>query len=368
MTPESLPFKPAPTVPLTMPPEWAPQAATWLSFPINSDTWSQNLAAAQAEFAQLVHAIAADQKACVMCGGERHREKARHTIVDQHDGRLSQQQVENIELVDIRTNDAWARDYAPTFVKSLGTSGEPNGALYSIDWHYNAWGGKYPPFDLDQQVAGNIAARLGIENVSAGICAEGGALEINGNGVLIVTRSSILNANRNPDVDQTHIEAVFKDFLGAKQIVWLPGDQSGPTVQGDDTDGHIDQLARFTDNSTIVYAWTENTDDPQRGGLENNLVELKRQMEALNASCQLVPLPLPPAITHCGLRLPASYCNFLITNQSVLVPQFGADEADVGALRILAPLFPDRRLVPIPSKELAVGLGSVHCLSQQQPA
>ena len=360
MSSDSLPGKPA----LTMPPEWAPQAATWLSFPINCDTWSQNLAAAQDEFAGLVHAIADDQKTYVMCGGERHRETARHTILVRHEHQLSQQQKENIKLVDIQTNDAWARDYAPTFVKS----DESDNALYSIDWHYNAWGGKYPPFDLDQQVAGKIAERLGIENIAAGICAEGGALEINGNGVLLVTRSSTLNENRNPELDQRHIEAQFRKFLGAKEIVWLPGDQARPTVLGDDTDGHIDQLARFTSDSTIVYAWTKDANDSQRGGLENNLAELKRQMVALDATCQLVPLPLPPAITHCGLRLPTSYCNFLITNESVLVPQFGVANADAQALEILSPLFPDRRLVPLSSKALAVGLGSFHCLSQQQPA
>jgi len=184
----------------------------------------------------------------------------------------------------------------------------------------------------------------------------------------LATRSSILNDNRNPEVRQSHIEAVFQKLLGAKQIVWLLGDQAGPTVLGDDTDGHIDQLARFVDDSTIVYAWTEDANDPQRAGLENNLAELKRQMEALDASCRLVPLPLPPAISHCGLRLPASYCNFLITNHCVLVPQFGVAASDAQALEILSPLFPDRRLVPLPSKELAVGLGSFHCLSQQQPA
>ncbi len=353
-----------------MPPEWAPQAATWLSFPINSDTWSQNRSAAQAEFALLVHAIAADQKAYVMCGGHGHRKTAQRIILDQHEGFLSQQQIENIELVAIETNDAWARDYAPTFAKSV-TSKESDGKLYSIDWHYNAWGGKYPPFDLDQQVAGKVAKWLGIENVAAGICAEGGALEINSAGVLLVTRSSVLNDNRNPSADQSldqcHIEALFQNLLGAKHIVWLPGDQVGPTVLGDDTDGHIDQLARFTDDSTIVYAWTEDADDPQRAGLENNLIELKRQMNGIDTGCRFVPLPLPPAITHCDLRVPASYCNFLITNQSVLVPQFGADEADARALAILSPLFPDRRLVPLPSKELAVGLGSFHCLTQQQP-
>ncbi len=342
-----------------MPPEWAPQVATWLSFPVNGDTWSQNLEEARHEFAALVHAIADDQIARVLCGG--HIETANQVILDRYLDRLSQKQVENIQLVDIPTNDAWARDYAPTFVKS-------EDALVSIDWHYNAWGGKYPPFDLDQQVATKVAGLLGIENVPAGICAEGGALEINGKGTLLVTRSSLLNTNRNPEMDQAEIEAVLKRSLGVREIIWLPGDQTGPTVMGDDTDGHIDQLARFTDDNTIVYAWTDDIDDPQRTGLEQNRNELKRQMETRNAHARLIALPLPPAIEYCDLRLPASYCNFLMTNRSVLVPQFGVADSDARALAILRPLFPSRRLLALPSRELTVGLGSFHCLTQQQPA
>ena len=254
-------------MPFYMPPEWAPQAATWISWPTNADTWSQNLELAQQEFVLLVHAIAADQKVCVLCGGEGVSAIAENHLFAQHREQLTTQQINNIELVDIQTNDAWARDYAPTFVKS-------DDELHSIDWHYNAWGGKYPPYDQDQRVAQRVAKHLGIENHPAGICAEGGALEINGDGVLLITRSSVLNKNRNPDLKQSEVDEVLRQFLGAREIVWLPGEEAGVTVMGDDTDGHIDQLARFTDNQTIVYAWTDDPLDPQRRGLEANRDEL----------------------------------------------------------------------------------------------
>lgn len=349
---------------LTMLPEWAPQSATWLTWPSNTDTWSQNLEQAQDEFTGLVHAIATHQCAYVMCGGSNNGNSAQQQIIDQHRDRLTRQQIQNIRLIDIPTNDAWARDYGPTFVKS-------GDQLHSIEWNYNAWGGKYPPFDLDQQVATRIAQELQIKNHKAGICLEGGALEINSKGVLLVTRSSIFDVNRNPITRQTEIETVFKRYLGAKQIVWLPGDTTdstnSPPVIGDDTDGHIDQLARFTDDQTIVYAWSEDTLDPQRPALEENLEELKRQMSAIDCDCRFVPLALPPAIEYCGLRIPASYCNFVITNDAVLVPQFSAPSSDHTAAERLTKLFPNRRIILLPSKNLTVGLGSFHCLTQQQP-
>ena len=268
-------------------------------------------------------------------------------------------------MVEIQTNDAWARDYAPTFVKSELNGG---GQLHSVDWHYNAWGGKYPPYDQDQQVAQRVAKHLGIENHRAGICAEGGALEINGDGVLLITRSSILNQNRNPNLNQSEVEEVLQRLLGTRKIVWLPGDEAGVTVMGDDTDGHIDQLARFTDDHTIVYAWTDDPLDPQRQGLQANRDELQRQMATIDPKCKMIALPLPPAIEYCGLRIPASYCNFLLTNESMLVPQFDSPDADQRAIEILSPLFLGRQVIGLPSKNLTVGLGSFHCLTQQQPA
>ncbi len=335
-------------MPFRMPAEWEQQSSIWLSWPHNIETWPKNLEAAQIEFRKLVEAIAASQPVNILVGSEQ-LAAARERLA-----------LENVCFVEIPTNDAWARDYAPTFVKKFEEGAEPK--LVAIDWHYNAWGGKYPPFDQDQKVARRVAEHLGIQFVSPGLCFEGGAIEMNESGVLLSTKSCALDPNRNPDVNTEQVEQIFGEFLGAKAVLWLSGD----AIEGDDTDGHIDQLARFTNDSTIVYAWTDDKQDGQYGGLAQNLKDLKNGLDKHGLEYRLVPLPIPAAMEFCDRRIPASYCNFLITNNAVLVPKFDVPEDEI-ALRILQPLFPNRTVVALPSKNLSVGLGSFHCLSQQQP-
>ena len=204
---------------------------------------------------------------------------------------------------------------------------------------------------------------MGIENQKVDLCLEGGALEINSNGTLITTHSCALAQNRNPNVSQPDVEAIFSRQLGATNIIWLPGD----AIEGDDTDGHIDQLARFTDDQTIVHAWTAKDKDPRRPAIEQNIEALKTAMATIDKDCRFVPLPIPDPIHYCDLVIPASYCNFVIVNGAVIVPQFGQADADANAVAILKERFPNYEIVPLPSKNLAVGLGSFHCLSQQQP-
>ena len=333
-----------------MPAEWEPQSATWVSWPHNEETWPDNLLAAQNEFINFVVAVAKDQPVNVMAGSSC-IDAARSAIKKKTE---SVDSLNEINFVEIRTNDAWARDYAPTFVIDRAS-----GELASIDWQYNAWGGKYPPFDADQQVASRVAQHLQIKNVPGELCFEGGAIEINESGDLLTTDSCGLNPNRNPDVSKTEFETQLKLLLGAKRIVWLPGEG----IEGDDTDGHIDQIARFTSDQCVVYAWTASDNDPRRAALEQNRVALARQLP----NCKLVPLLLPDPFEFFGRLMPASYCNFLITNNSLLVPQFDVPEDEI-ALKTLEPLFANRRMVPLPSRNLSVGLGSFHCLSQQQPA
>jgi agmatine deiminase len=333
--------------PYLMPSEWQPQSATWLSWPHNIETWQENLGEAQSEFVELVKCIAPSQEVRVLVGDDA-LPSARSQIGT----------IPNLGLVSIPTNDAWARDYAPTFVHAN------DGRLVALDWHYNAWGGKYPPFDEDQQVANRVAKRLGIECVAPGLCIEGGAIEVNDSGVLLTTVSCALNSNRNPHKSKDEVETILCHYLGMKHCIWL----SGNAIEGDDTDGHIDQLARFTDNETIVYAWSDDASDPQLPGLERNLIDLRRGLSAAGMDhYQLIPLSLPRPVECCGQRIPASYCNFLMTNHLVVVPQFGEPE-DERALRTLRPLFPNRTVIGLPSNNLSVGLGSFHCLSQQQPA
>jgi agmatine deiminase len=331
-----------------MPAEWQPQAATWLSWPHNEETWPENLAEAQAEFVAFANAIAAVQPVKVMCAGPASKQ-AQSALTG----------IARLELVPIPTNDAWARDYAPTFVVNSHKK------LVAVNWRYNAWGGKYPPFDLDEQVATRVGDHLGVPVVSPDLCFEGGGIEVNDSRVMLCTKTCALDPNRNPGKTLSEIEGIFVSNLGVQNIIWLPGD----AIDGDDTDGHIDQLARFTDDRTLVYAWSDDSEDPQQAGLAENLEALLTGLNSIRGSSyRVIPLPIPPAMELHGRRIPASYCNFLICNGLVIVPQFGNSHYDRLAMHTLKPLFPNHRLVALDSLNLTVGLGSFHCLSQQQPA
>ncbi len=267
-----------------------------------------------------------------------------------------------IWLNRIPTNDAWIRDYGATFVSDAAQ-------LLAIDWKYNAWGEKYPPFDLDQQVAKRMVQQMPPHVASdqvllheSDICLEGGAIEINADGVLMSTRSCLLNQNRNPGISVAKIERELRDCLGAKQILWL----SGGGISGDDTDGHIDQIARFVPGNKIVMASPSDADDPAASELDRNADDVKTQIDRLDLPYEVVPLPVPSTLHDEGRRLPASYCNFYITNRTVIVPQFDRPQDEV-ARRTLASLFPDRVIKALPSVHLVAGLGSFHCLTQQQP-
>ena len=343
-----------------MPAEWQPHACTWVAWPHNTDTWSKNLDAAQREFISLVKTIAIDEPVVVAIPNDRQ--------ADIFNRRLLECEIKpalDIWTIRMNTNDAWIRDYGPTFVAR-------NDRLAAVDWKYNAWGGKYPPFDDDQKVARrclNLMPPFASNDnpvlfKTSELCIEGGALEIDAGGAMMCTKSCAMDQNRNPDWTLDQIEYELRGCLGGKQIIWLDGD----AIAGDDTDGHIDQLARFVPGHKIVYAWTNDLDDPQRQNLQSNLDQLRQALSQFGMGYQLVPLPLPQPIHFHNLRLPASYCNFYITNRSVVVPQFDQPKSDQQALEILISLFPDRNVVGLPSVNLIAGLGSFHCLTQQQPA
>ena len=339
-----------------MPPEWHPHSCTYVAWPHNTCTWPANLAAAQREFMQLVSAIAADEPVFVLVPPNC------TTEFDNGFQSLPADIAKNVSVIDLPTNDAWVRDYGPTFVINPSTKSPA-----AIDWRYNAWGGKYPPFADDQKAAHEIANRLSVNCNESEFCIEGGALEIDEHGVLMCTRSSIINPNRNPSRSIEAIENELKNQLGATHIIWLPGDtQTGPALIGDDTDAHIDQLARFTAGNTIIHAWTDDKSDPHYAVLKENIDGLKQQLTHYSLQRKLTPLPLPDPVIVDGVQLPASYCNFYITNGSVIVPQFEKPQ-DPHAIEILKPLFPNRKVIGLPSVNLNVGLGSFHCLTQQQP-
>lgn len=337
-----------------MPPEWHPHSATWLAWPHNRETWPKNLSEAREEFWQLVLAISHDEPVCLVV------DCSQGDAIAELQRRISKQGLKNVQLVDIPTNDAWLRDYGPIFCT------EPSGQrLAVLDWQYNAWGGKYPPFDDDQQFVDRLLDHEQGPTVSlhsrSPLCLEGGAIEIDESGLLLCTTRCALDPNRNPNLDPAVVTTQLQQDLGASKVIWLRGD----SLIGDDTDGHIDQLARFTPSGSILYAWADPS-DPQHTGLAGNLDDLKQTLHEAEIRKELVALPLPDPVFFENTRLPASYCNFYITNGSVIVPQFEVPQ-DATALQIIGRQFPEYQTIGLPSRNLSVGLGSFHCLTQQQP-
>ena len=264
--------------------------------------------------------------------------------------------MDRITFHQIPTNEPWCRDHGPVF---LTREAEPRLAV--IDWDYNAWGGKYPPCDLDEVVPTRIAEILQLPVFYPRMILEGGSIEVNGAGALLTSEACLLNKNRNPDLSREQIEKRLRDYLGVSQILWL-----GEGTEGDDTDGHIDNLARFVGAKTVVAVIEEDRASANYEPLQENLRRL-REMKIDHQPLEIIELPMPRRMVREDLVLPASYANFYIANTVVLVPTY-ADPNDEQVLQTLAKLFPGRRVVGIDCRELIWGLGAFHCLTQQQPA
>ncbi|TAE61593.1 MAG: agmatine deiminase family protein, partial [Bacteroidetes bacterium] len=256
------------------------------------------------------------------------------------------------------TNDAWCRDHGPAFV--IRKTSAPKKAL--VKWNYNAWGEKYPPHDLDNEIPYHISEYLRVPVFVPGIVMEGGSIEVNGEGTLMTTEACLLNPNRNPQLSKAQIEEYLREFYGQEQILWL---KDG--IIGDDTDGHIDDLTRFVSRDTVVTVVEDNPEDENYAILQENLELLKTFTLADGTALKVIELPMPDPVVYEGQRLPASYANFYIANGLVVVPTFRC-EKDAQALEILQNCFPDRRVVGLDSTDIIWGLGSFHCLSQQEPA
>jgi agmatine deiminase len=332
-----------------MPAEWEPHAATWLSWPRPEgisfpDSFDRVLPALRA----MVEVLIESEQVCInVCNGA-HEAEARAV--------LNGLRMERVTFYRIPTNEPWCRDHGPIF---LTRDVDPRLAI--VDWDYNAWGGKYPPCDLDEVVPTRVAQFLDAPVFYPRMILEGGSIEVNGAGALLTTESCLLNPNRNPSLGRAEIEQRLRDYFGIREILWL-----AEGIEGDDTDGHIDDLVRFISERTVVTVVEENRDDENYEPLQENLGRL-RQMKVEQGEIEIVTLPMPKKIVRQGQRLPASYANFYIANSCVLLPTF-ADPSDEGALSVLRELFPDRRVIGIDCRELIWGLGTFHCLTQQQPA
>ncbi len=326
------------------PAEWEPHRATWLSWPHNRDTWPGKYAHVRERFTELVQVLAQFEPVMLLAADGEVRRDA-----DKQVGHLS-----NVQLIDIPTDDAWCRDHGPSFL--VGAGKQP--AL--VDWGYNAWGGKYPPFDQDNDVPRRIAETFGYRRFQPDLVLEGGAIDSNGGGTFLAAGSCLLNANRNPGRSRREVEQLLAAYLGATRTIWL----ARGVLAGDDTDGHVDQLARFTAPTTLVAAVAQDRHDVDYEPLQENLGQL-RELIVDGRAVDVVPLPRPAAMFAGSQRLPASYCNFYIANGAVLVPQFG-DPADDTALGILRDLFADRAVIGFDAAEIIWGLGAIHCLTQQE--
>ncbi|MCF1714758.1 agmatine deiminase family protein [Flavihumibacter sp. RY-1] len=333
------------------PAEFELHRATWLSWPHKEASWPGKIHTIFPYYAEFVKWLAKSERVCINVRDEAmkafalsHLEKAG---VD-----LSQ-----VDFFFFPTNDAWCRDHGPAFL--LNPTLEQPKAV--VDWGYNAWGGKYPPFDLDDVIPTRIAEHFGLPVFHPGIVMEGGSVEFNGKGTVMTSTACLLNPNRNPSLNQEKIEWYLQQYYGVQQVLWV--DEG---IVGDDTDGHIDDTVRFVNEDTVLTVIEENKADENYELLQTNLKQLL-QMRLLNGKqLNIVELPMPDELVYDDQRLPCSYANFYIANNYVIVPTFRCTKDD-RALQIIQGCFPDREVIGIDSTEIIWGLGSFHCLSQQEP-
>lgn len=331
-----------------MPAEWEPHEGTWLAWPKDPVTFPKRVRKVEKVYCEMMQHLSQGEKVFLLVDDEGTKRRVL--------GMLSERgaNLQNIVVHVVPTVDVWIRDYGPNFL--LRDDKDPKGGkeLGFNHWIFNAWGEKYEELVPDTRVPEKLKPLLNARVFEPGIVMEGGSIDVNGAGLCLTTRQCLLNKNRNPRLNQKEIETYLKDYLNVREIVWL-----GDGVEGDDTDGHVDDIARFVAFDTVVCALEENPKD-------KNYKPLRANFEILAARFQTVSLPMPAPIKGQGARLPASYTNFLIANACVLVPTF-QDANDKRAMGILAELFPSRCIVPINCRDMIWGMGAVHCVTQQQP-
>lgn len=333
------------------PAEWEPQNATWLSWAHKLESWPDKFEPVPYIYTNIVRTIAQFQKVNINVKDDEMFEDVKSRLL------LAGVPENQFALYKIPTNDAWCRDHGPAFVVNPNA----NDKLAIVDWGYNAWGNKYPPFDLDDVVPTKIAEQYNVPVFYPGIVMEGGSIEVNGKGCLLTTKACLLNENRNPHLNQEQIEKYLKEYYGQEKILWL-----NDGIVGDDTDGHIDDLSRFVNPTTIITCIEEDPQDKNYEILQENFKLLNTLTDQDNKSFKIIELPMPGYVAYDGQRLPASYANFLIGNGFVIVPVFNHAN-DLKALTIIQSQFPDRKVIGIDCIDLVWGLGTLHCISQQEP-
>jgi agmatine deiminase len=333
------------------PAEFAPHTATWLSWPHKEDSWPGKIQTIFPYYSKFVKELSLSEKVCINVNDEKMKLFAVKYL------REANVDLNNVEFFFHPTNDAWCRDHGPAFL--INPNAEQKKVI--VDWNINAWGNKYPPYDLDDVIPTLIAKHYNIPVYYPGIIMEGGSVDFNGKGTLITSTCCLLNKNRNPHLNQQQIENYLQNYYGVEQILWV-----SEGIVGDDTDGHIDDTVRFVNEDTVITVVEENKNDENYALLQQNLAELKKMRLLNGKQLNIIELPMPDEIIYNDQRLPASYANFYIANKCVIVPTYRSDK-DEKILQIIAGCFPDRKTIGIDSTEIIWGLGSFHCLSQQEP-
>ena len=341
-----------------MPAEWQRHRATWLSWPKDPETWPNRVPQVQEIFLQMMAALTPYEVVNLLVDDEETELAVRTHCTFAN--------AANIRFHRLRTVDSWIRDYGPNFLLSDKLKFVGQRLAYN-DWIFNAWGNKYEELKRDDAIPSRLEDVLKVPRFEPGIVMEGGSIEVNGSGVVLTTEQCLLNPNRNPQLGRTEIEKYLRDYLGVQKVLWL-----AEGIVGDDTDGHIDDIARFVSPATIVCAVEADPTDANYEILQDNLQRLRPMTDVEGRSFEIVTLPMPGVVGGTSTdtrnldRLPASYANFYIANAVVLAPIFGHAN-DARALEILQSLFPDRRVVGINCEPLVWGMGTIHCVTQQQP-
>ncbi len=348
-----------------MPAEWAPHAGCWMLWPQRRDTWRNGGKPAQRAFVEAAAQISRFERVTMGVNPDQF-ENARAMLPAR------------VRVVELSNNDAWMRDTGPTFVANDA------GVVRAVDWQFNAWGGLqkmvYFPWDLDELVPAKVAEIESLDRYQAPLVLEGGSIHVDGRGTLLATEQCLLHPNRNPERSKADIEQRLADYLGVSHIIWLPRG-----VYADETDGHIDNLCCFTGPGVVALTWTDDRGDPQYERSAEAFDRLSAAADAAGKPMQVHKIHQPDPMTMtedeaagldvvdrakhrpCGKRLAGSYINFYIANGAIIMPRFG-DRRDEAAARKLAQLFPDREVIGIDSREILLGGGNLHCITQQQPA
>lgn len=332
-----------------MPAEWEPHEATWLAWPHNREHWPGKFAPIPLTYVEIVRALVCSEPVFICVNDNVAETEARALL---QPGGVS---LDRVTFYHIPTNASWSRDHGPIFVF------DEREKLTIIDWRYNANGEKWGPYMLDDDVPKRIGQRLNLPVVEPGMVLEGGSVDVNGVGSLLTTEACLLHKNRNPELSRQDLEACLARYLGATHVCWLKGG-----IIGDDTDGHVDDVARFVGRRTVACAWTDDTAHPDYEMLRENYRRLAGMCDQDGTPFEIVPIPMPQPVVYQGQQLPASYLNFYIGNTVVLLPTFRCPE-DKQAQDVLQKLFPAKKISGVDCTDLVWGCGTIHCSTQQQP-